>query len=66
VKKVYDWFGGRKYFFAQEIFLISLILRFCNKINEDNFVTISLWSLGLFAGISVVQKIGRFDKKGEQ
>lgn len=56
MKKVYEWFGGRRYFFSEQVLLLATGLLCIDKINSDNWVTVILWTLGIYVGGNVYQK----------
>jgi hypothetical protein len=56
--KIYTFFGGRRYFFTQQLFGISVLLLYKDKISSDNFVELAIWILAIYAGANTVQKIG--------
>lgn len=67
MNKIYNFFGGRRYFFAEQIFIVSMVLLLYNKIKPENFVDISIWTLGIYAGSNLFQKLGETMKgKKEQ
>jgi hypothetical protein len=53
--------SSRKYFFAQEVFLVSTLLVIGGIIGAGEWVAIAAITLGVFCGTNVVQKI--FTKK---
>lgn len=57
MKKVYDWFGGRRYFIALLIFAMANFWLYLKYITEDAFVTLMSWVIGLYIGGNVLQKI---------
>ena len=58
MSKIYSFFGGRRYFFSEQVFLTSLILLICGKIKAENFVDLTIWVLGIYAGANTIQKVG--------
>jgi len=58
MNKVYTFFGGRRYFFTQQIFLFAVFLLYRGKISSDNFIELAIWCLALYAGANTFQKVG--------
>jgi len=56
--KVYAWFGGRRYFFSEQVFWVAVILLYKGKITSDNFVDLVVWTIGIYAGFNTIQKVG--------
>lgn len=65
MKKVYDFFGGRRYFFAEQILLLATGLLIVKKITSNNWVDICIWTAGIYVGGNILQKISeaKFEKK---
>lgn len=56
MKKVYDWFGGRRYFFAEQVFVVSTVLLCIDKIKSSDYIQVIIWTLAIYVGGNVLQK----------
>lgn len=56
--KVYSFFGGRRYFFTQQVFIIAVFLLYKGKVTSDNFIDLTIWILGIYSGANTFQKVG--------
>ena len=57
MKVIYDFFGGRRFFFALLVFSVSVGLVVAGKLDSGSYVTITLGTLGVYVGGNVVQKV---------
>ena len=57
MKKVYDFFGGRKYCLAQEILGVLTVLMWFGKISDQSFTFGLSAVIAVYVGGNVIQKV---------
>lgn len=56
MKKVYEFFGGKKFFFTQEAFIVLSVLTYFGKVDSSGFIYGMSVILATYAGANVYQK----------
>lgn len=56
--KVFEWFGGRKLFFAMVLFVIAtIVFLFSDKTDFEGWKELVMWIFGIYAGGNVGEHI---------
>ena len=75
MNKIYEFFGGRKFFFALLSFIVLSVLTYFGKVNNDGFIYGMIFLNAVYQGANVYQKkvlndgttveVGTRDNSGE-
>ena len=56
MNKIYEFFGGKKFFFAQEAFIVLSVLTYFGKVASEGFIYGMGFLVAVYAGANVYQK----------
>lgn len=56
MNKVYDFFGGKKFFFTEQSFVVLSILTYFGKVSSEGFIMGMMGLIAVYSGANVYQK----------
>lgn len=56
MNKIYEFFGGKKFFFTEQAFIVLSVLTYVGRVSSEGFIMGMMGLVAVYAGANVYQK----------